>query len=94
MGTLTWILVGLIAGLAAQFLLGGGPGGSGLRGILITIALGVGGALVGGFISTALGYGDVTGFNLRSMAIATGGAVLVLFAWRQFAGRGGQRRFS
>lgn len=94
MGLLTWIFVGLVAGLAAEFLLGGGPGGIGLRGIVITVLLGVGGALLGGFISSALGYGDVTGFNVRSLVIATGGAILVIIAWRQFATGGGRRRFS
>ena len=94
MGLLTWILVGLVAGFAAQFLLGGGPGGLGLRGIVITIVLGVVGAIVGGFISIKLGYGDVTGFDLRSLVIATLGAILVVFVWRQLSGGSGRRRFS
>jgi len=51
-------------------------------GIIITILLGIGGALVGGFIGTQLGFGDFSGFDLRSLAIAGGGAVLLLFLYR------------
>lgn len=92
MGLLTWILVGLVAGLAAEFILGGGPGGFGLRGLVITVLLGIVGAVVGGFISIKLGYGDVTGFNVRSLVIATLGAGLVVLVWRQLAGGGGGKR--
>ena len=94
MGLLTWILVGLVAGLIAEFLLGGGPGGMGLRGLVITAVLGVVGAIIGGFISTRLGYGDVTGFNVRSLVIATGGAILVVLVWQQLGAGGGRRRSS
>jgi uncharacterized membrane protein YeaQ/YmgE (transglycosylase-associated protein family) len=48
----------------------------------MTVLLGVGGALLGGFISTALGYGDVTGFNVSSLVIATLGAIAVVFIVR------------
>ncbi len=91
MGLLTWIFVGLVAGVVAEFLLGG-PGGFGLRGIITTVLLGIGGAIVGGLISGALGYGDVTGFNVRSLVIATAGALLVILVWRQVAG--GRRRLT
>lgn len=90
MGLLTWILVGLVAGLIAEFALGGGIG-MGLRSLVITTLLGVAGAIVGGWISTRLGYGDVTGFNIRSVAIAIGGAVLVILLFRALSG-GGNRR--
>jgi len=94
MGMLTWVLVGLVAGFIAEFVLSGGPSGIGLRRVVLTVGLGVVGAIVGGFISTGLGYGDVTGFNVRSLAIAVGGAILVIAAWRMFAGGSGKRRFS
>jgi len=38
--------------------------------------------MIGGFVGTRLGFGDVTGFNLRSFAIASAGAVLVLWLYR------------
>lgn len=91
MGLMTWILVGLVAGLLAEFALGGGPGGVGPRRLLTAAALGVVGAIVGGFISTWLGFGDVTGFNMRSILIAAGGAILVIVAFRMVASTSGRR---
>jgi len=82
MGILTWIVVGLIAGFLAKMVIRGGPGGVGPIGLVWTAVLGVAGALVGGFISTQLGYGDVAGFDLRSVLIATAGAILVLLVAR------------
>jgi uncharacterized membrane protein YeaQ/YmgE (transglycosylase-associated protein family) len=77
MGILMWALFGLIAGVIAKFLMPGkAPGG-----IILTIVLGVVGAIVGGFIGTQLGFGDISGFDLRSMALAVGGGVLVLFIY-------------
>jgi uncharacterized membrane protein YeaQ/YmgE (transglycosylase-associated protein family) len=60
MGILTWIIFGLIAGVIAKLIMPGkDPGG-----FIITMLLGVAGALVGGFIGSALGFGAVSGFNL------------------------------
>ena len=74
MGILAWLVFGLIAGAIARFLMPGkAPGG-----IIMTIVLGIVGAVVGGFVGTRLGLGDVSGFNLGSMALAVGGGVLVL----------------
>lgn len=94
MGILTWILVGLVAGLAAELVVGGGLGSLGLRGLVLTTLLGVAGAIIGGFISTALGWGAVTGFNVRSLLIAAGGAVIVVLVWHQLAGGGRRGRFA
>jgi uncharacterized membrane protein YeaQ/YmgE (transglycosylase-associated protein family) len=90
-GLLTWILVGLVAGLIAQLVLSGGMGGGGLRGLVVTTLLGIGGALVGGFVSSAMGWGDVTGFNIRSLVIAVCGAIAVIFAYRSLSSRRGNR---
>ena len=77
MGILLWVLFGLIAGAIAKFLMPAkAPGG-----ILVTIALGIVGAVVGGFVGTQLGFGDISGFDLRSMLLAVGGGVLVLFLY-------------
>jgi uncharacterized membrane protein YeaQ/YmgE (transglycosylase-associated protein family) len=77
MAILLWVLFGLIAGAIAKFLMPGkGPGG-----ILVTIALGIVGAVVGGFIGAQLGFGDISGFDLRSMLLAVSGGVLVLFIY-------------
>lgn len=79
MGILAWIVFGLLAGIIAKFIMPGkDPGG-----IIITILIGIAGAIVGGFIGTLIGFGSVTGFDLRSFLIAIGGALLLLFLYRQ-----------
>jgi uncharacterized membrane protein YeaQ/YmgE (transglycosylase-associated protein family) len=78
MGILTWIVMGLIVGVIAKILMPGkDPGG-----FIITILLGIAGAFLGGFIGKALGFGTVTGFNLGSLLLATGGAILLLVLYR------------
>jgi len=85
-GILAWILFGLIAGAIAQILLPGeDPGGGGFMGVLITIVIGIVGAFVGGIIGALLGFGGVTEFDLRSMAIAVVGAIVLLLVWRLIA---------
>ena len=77
MGILLWALFGLLAGAIARYLMPGKvPGG-----IIVTILLGIVGAVVGGFIGSLLGFGDISGFDLRSMLLAVGGGVLVLFLY-------------
>ena len=77
MGIVAWILFGLIAGILAKFLMPGkAPGG-----VLATIVLGIVGALVGGYLGTLLGFGDLSGFDFRSMALAVGGGLVVLFVY-------------
>jgi len=84
MGIFAWIVLGLIAGVLAKFIMPGrDPGG-----IIITILLGIGGAVVGGVIGTQLGFGDISGLDLRSLAIAAGGGVLLLFVYRLLRQRG------
>jgi len=81
MGILTWIVFGLVAGMVAKFIMPGHQGG----GIILTVVLGIIGAVVGGFIGTHLfSFGDVNAFDLRSMAIAVGGALVVLFLYGMF----------
>lgn len=83
MGILSWIVMGLIAGAIAKFLMpGDDPGG-----FFMTIVIGIVGALLGGFIATALGLGDVTGFNIRSLLIAVGGSIVLLVVWRAIKAR-------
>jgi len=78
MGILTWIAVGLIAGLLAKFIMPGkDPGG-----LFVTILIGIAGGLLGGYIGAQLGIGAVTGFNVASLLLATGGAVLLLILYR------------
>ncbi len=83
MGILSWILLGLVVGLLAKWIMPGpDPGG-----LVITILLGIAGAFVGGLIGSLIGLGDVSGFNLGSLALATGGALILLWGHRQIRGR-------
>jgi uncharacterized membrane protein YeaQ/YmgE (transglycosylase-associated protein family) len=78
MGILAWIILGLVVGVIAKLIMPGkDPGG-----FVITIILGMVGAFVGGFISSSLGFGCVTGFDIRSLVIAVGGAVVLLIIYR------------
>jgi len=79
MGLLSWLVLGLLAGVLAKWLMPGPDGG----GLVLTTLLGVAGAFVGGFIGSLLGVGSVRGFNLGSVAIATGGALLLLWGHRR-----------
>lgn len=79
MGILSWIVMGLIVGLVAKFIMP--RAGSG--GIIITILLGIAGAFVGGFIGSFLGLGSVTGFNIGSFLLAIGGALLLLYVYQR-----------
>lgn len=74
-GFLTWLLIGLIAGIIAKLVMGD------RFGWIITILLGIVGAFVGGWISGMLGGPSVTGFNLISILVAAGGAIVVLFIY-------------
>jgi uncharacterized membrane protein YeaQ/YmgE (transglycosylase-associated protein family) len=75
MSILTWIGIGLIAGIIAKVVMGD------RFGWIITILLGIVGAFVGGWLSGLLGGPAVTGFNLISILVAVGGAVVVLFVY-------------
>jgi uncharacterized membrane protein YeaQ/YmgE (transglycosylase-associated protein family) len=94
MGILLWIVFGLIAGAAAKLLHpGDDPGGSGPIGWLITIGIGIIGAIIGGFIGSAVGWGGVDGFNLGSFLLAIGGGLLFLVIWSALTGRGRKGAF-
>jgi uncharacterized membrane protein YeaQ/YmgE (transglycosylase-associated protein family) len=78
MGIISWIILGLVVGIIAKFIMPGkDPGG-----IIITILLGVAGAIGGGFISSRIGFGGVTGFDLRSLIIAVCGSLVLLIIYR------------
>ena len=84
MGIIGWIVVGLIAGLVAKAIVpGSAPGG-----IILTILLGIGGALLGGFMAVSLGFGpDVQTFDLRTILIAIVGAIVILVIYGAVSGR-------
>jgi uncharacterized membrane protein YeaQ/YmgE (transglycosylase-associated protein family) len=81
MGIFTWILVGLVAGVIAKLIM------HDRLGWVLTIVLGIVGAFVGGWVSGYFGGPGVTGFNLMSVLVAAGGAVIVLFVYGLIARR-------
>jgi uncharacterized membrane protein YeaQ/YmgE (transglycosylase-associated protein family) len=85
---LLWIVFGLIAGALAQFIMPGRDVGqsTNAQGFLITSALGIVGAVVGGYLSSLLFGWDVTGFSLLGLAVAVAGALLLLFLYRLVIG--------
>ena len=84
-GIISWIVIGLIAGILGKLIMPGrDPGG-----FLLTIVIGMIGALVGGFVVQLLGGTGLTGFNIWSILVATLGAIILLALYRAFAGGGG-----
>ncbi len=91
MGILAWIVVGLIGGVVAKMLVpGDDPGGGGIGGFVITVVLGIAGALLGGFLAVAMGISDgVNNFDIGTIALSIAGAVLILVAYNALT-RGGR----
>jgi uncharacterized membrane protein YeaQ/YmgE (transglycosylase-associated protein family) len=79
MGIIGWVLLGFLAGLIAKAIMPGAERG----GFILTTLLGIGGALLGGFLATVLGLGDPIDefFDLSTWAAAVAGALVILFAW-------------
>ncbi|MGZ8804392.1 MAG: GlsB/YeaQ/YmgE family stress response membrane protein [Microbacterium sp.] len=78
MGFLAFLILGLIAGAIAKLILPGKQGG----GWLITLLLGVVGALLGGFLGSVLfGTGLQEFFSLQTWLLAIGGAIIVLLIY-------------
>jgi uncharacterized membrane protein YeaQ/YmgE (transglycosylase-associated protein family) len=88
MGIIAWLVLGLIAGAVAKLILPGKQPG----GIILTIVLGIVGALVGGFIGSLLFGADVSGFDIGSILLAVGGAIVVLLVYGAITGRGTRSR--
>ena len=83
MGIISWLILGLIVGALAKFLMPGkDPGG-----FIVTIIIGIIGAIIGGFISTKVGLGTVTGLNLGSIVISVIGALILLTIYRMVKGK-------
>jgi uncharacterized membrane protein YeaQ/YmgE (transglycosylase-associated protein family) len=79
-----WIIFGAIAGAIAKLLMPGkDPGG-----FIVTVLLGVAGAVVGGFIGRAIwGSSGVNDWSIGSFALAIAGAIVLLFLYRLLVGR-------
>ena len=83
MGILSWIVMGFLVGALAKWIMPGpDPGGC-----IVTTLIGIAGAFVGGFLGSRLGRGPVSSFSIGNILIATGGALLLLFLYRQVVKR-------
>ena len=80
MGIFSWILLGLLAGILAKFIMPGKDGG----GFVVTTLLGIAGAFIGGWIGSLVGLGAVGEFSLGSLLTAVIGALVLLFVYRTF----------
>jgi uncharacterized membrane protein YeaQ/YmgE (transglycosylase-associated protein family) len=89
MNLFTWVLLGLLAGGIAKLIFPGkDPGGC-----LVTVGIGILGALIGGLLGTTVfGWGTVTGFNLKSLGIAILGSLVLLGIFRLVAVRATRHR--
>jgi len=82
MSIISWLILGLIAGFIGSKIVNHQG-----QGMLLDIALGIVGALVGGFLFDLIGATGVTGLNIYSMLVAIAGAVVVLLIYNSVAGR-------
>jgi len=82
-GIISWIILGLIAGFIGSQIVGRQG-----QGFWLDIALGIVGAIIGGFIFSFFGASGVTGLNIYSMIVAIVGAVVVLLIYNAVMGRG------
>jgi uncharacterized membrane protein YeaQ/YmgE (transglycosylase-associated protein family) len=82
MSIIAWLILGLIAGFVASKIVNAQR-----QGIVLDIALGIIGALVGGFIFDAAGKVGVTGFNAWSLLVAIIGSIIVLLVYHALTGR-------
>lgn len=83
MGIIGWIVLGLLAGAIAKLILpGDDPGG-----FIVTTLIGIAGALLGGFIASALDIGDLDEFfDIGTWLIAIAGSLLLLLIYRMVVG--------
>ncbi len=84
MGIIGWIILGLLAGAIAKAIMpGDDPGG-----IIVTMLIGIAGAIVGGFIASALNVGELDEFfDIGTWIIAILGALLLLGVYRAVTAR-------
>ena len=85
MSIIAWIVLGLLAGLIAKAIM---PGAERI-GLILTTVLGVVGAILGGFLARALGFGDPIDefFDISTWLAAVVGALIIIFIWNAISNR-------
>jgi len=83
MGFIAWIILGALAGRIASMIMKTNAE----QGAIANVIVGIIGAVIGGFLMQLFGASGVSGFNLYSLAVAIGGAVLLLAIYRAFSSR-------
>lgn len=86
MGVIGWIVVGLLAGALARWIVKDDRSGC-----LYTMIVGVLGALIGGALMNAADEKGIGAFGIRSILVAALGAILLLLVLQAISGRGGRR---
>ena len=82
MSIISWIILGLIAGFIGSKIVNKHG-----EGMILDIALGIVGAIVGGIVFSAFGATGITGLDIWSMIVAIVGSVVVLCAYHAISGR-------
>jgi uncharacterized membrane protein YeaQ/YmgE (transglycosylase-associated protein family) len=82
MSIISWILLGLVAGFIGSKIVNKRG-----EGMLLDIALGIVGAIVGGFLFSLFGATGITGFNLYSLVVAVIGSIVVLWVYHAVMAR-------
>ncbi|GAC1479714.1 MAG: GlsB/YeaQ/YmgE family stress response membrane protein [Gemmatimonadaceae bacterium] len=78
MGIVTWIVLGLVSGALAKWIMPGrDPGG-----LVVTILIGIVGAFIGGFLGNLIAGTGVSGLNLWSILLAVIGSLVLLWIYR------------
>ena len=78
MSILAWVVLGLIAGAIAKFIMPGtDPGG-----LIVTMLIGIVGAFLGGFIGSTIAGEGLEGFSIQSIVLAVVGSILLLWIYR------------
>ena len=83
---LIWSVLGFVAGFLAKLIM---PGRQGINPIT-TVILGIIGSIIGGYLGSLMGIGDTSGsFSVKGIAVAVGGALVLMFIWRLLFGKKG-----
>lgn len=84
MGIISWIIFGLVAGALAKWIM---PGDNEPQGCIMTMILGIVGAVVGGFIGSNVMHFEYSNWSLSGFFWAVGGAIIVLLIYGAIFGR-------